>query len=73
MSLKPRKLGRTAVAIGGFLIMIGIVMISMLTLIFFDFLDAEAFLNSSYLMLFMTALLIVGVLDLVSAIILLRR
>lgn len=53
--------------------MMGVVMIGMLALIFFDFLDAEALLNSSYLMLFMSALLIVGVLDLVSAIILLRR
>jgi len=53
--------------------MMGIVMIGMLALIFFDFLDAETFLDSGYLMLFMTALLIVGVLDMVSAIILLRR
>ncbi len=53
--------------------MMGVVMISMLALICFDFLDAETFLSSSYLMLVMAALLIVGVLDLVSAIILLRR
>lgn len=53
--------------------MMGVVMVGMLALICFGFLDAETFLNSGYLMLFMTALLIVGVLDLVSAIILLRR
>jgi hypothetical protein len=53
--------------------MIGMVMIGMLALVCFDFLDAETFLNSGYLMLFMAALLMVGVLDLVSAIILLRR
>lgn len=72
MSLKPRKLGRIAAAIGGFLIMMGIVMIGVFVLVSFDVFDIETFLSSEYLILFMTALLIIGVLDLVSAIILLR-
>lgn len=52
--------------------MMGIVMIGVFVLVSFDVFDIETFLSSEYLMLFMTALLIIGVLDLVSAIILLR-
>jgi hypothetical protein len=65
-------LGRIAAAIGGFLILIGIVLMAVFALILLDRFSIETLLTSDFLMLFMTAMLVVGVLDLVSAVLLLR-
>jgi hypothetical protein len=72
LSLKPQGLGRIAAAIGGFLILIGIVLMAVFALILLDRFSIETLLTSDFLMLFMTAMLVVGVLDLVSAMLLLR-
>lgn len=65
-------MGRIAAAIGGFLILIGIVLMAVFALILLDRFSIETLLTSDFLMLFMTAMLVVGVLDLVSAVLLLR-
>jgi len=67
-----RKLGRLAVAIGGFLIMMGMILISAFVLTLLNVIDITAFMNEAYLMLFMLALLSVGVLDVIAGIILSR-
>ena len=65
-------LSRFAVALGGFLIFVGIMMIGVFVLVFFGFVDV-AILSENYRMLFLWALLAISVLDLVSGIILRRR
>jgi len=68
----PRRLGKVAVAIGGFIIMVGMVMIGVFALAFFGIFDISALMDTKYLVVFMTALLITGVLDLIAGIILSR-
>jgi len=68
----PRRLGKVAVAIGGFIIMVGMIMIGVFALAFFGIFDIGAFMNTKYLIVFMIALLITGVLDLIAGIILSR-
>jgi len=68
----PRRLGKIAVAIGGFIIMVGMVMIGVFALAFFGIFDIGAFMNTKYIVVFMIALLITGVLDLIAGIILSR-
>ena len=69
----PRRLGRVAVAIGGFIIMMGMVMIGVFALAFFGIFDINALMNTKYMVVFMIALLVTGVLDLIAGIILFRR
>jgi len=69
----PRRLGRVAVAIGGFIIMMGMVMIGVFALAFFGIFDINALMNTKYMVVFMIALLVTGVLDLIAGIILSRR
>jgi hypothetical protein len=66
-------LSRFAVAIGGFLIFVGIVIIGVLILVFFGFVDVGILESEKYRMLSLWALLAIGALDLVSGIILRRR
>jgi len=68
----PRRLGKVAVAIGGFIVMVGMVMIGVFALAFLDIFDIGAFMNTKYLVVFMIGLLITGVLDLIAGIILSR-
>lgn len=69
----PRRLGKVAAAIGGFLIMIGMIMIGIFALFLFDLLDITMFMESEYQTLFTSALLVIGVCDLVSGIMLALR
>lgn len=64
---------RFAVALGGFLIFMGIIMIGVFVMIFFGFVDVSALENQQYRMLSLWVLLVVGVFDLVSGIILRRK
>jgi hypothetical protein len=66
-------LSRFAVALGGFLIFMGIVIIGVFILFFFGFVDIGIFESEKYRMLSIWALLAIGALDLVSGIILRRR
>jgi len=69
---RMRKLSRLAVAIGGFLIMMGMILISAFVLALFNVIDITAFMNETYLLMFMLALISVGVLDMIAGIILSR-
>ncbi len=60
---------RFAVALGGFLIFIGIIMIGVFALVFSGVVDVGV-LRKEYLMLSLWVLLVIGVLDVVSGIIL---
>ncbi len=66
-------LSRFAVALGGFLIFVGIVIIGVFILVFFGFIDVGVLENEKYRMLSLWALFAVGLLDLVSGLILRRR
>jgi len=66
-------LSRFAVALGGFLIFVGIVIIGVFILVFFGFIDVGILESEKYRMLSLWALLAIGALDLVSGIILRRR
>jgi hypothetical protein len=68
-----RKLSRLAVAIGGFLIMMGMILMSAIALSLLNIIDISAFVNETYVLMFMLALLSVGVLDVIAGIILSRR
>jgi len=67
-----RKLSRLAVAIGGFLIMMGMILISAFVLTLLNVIDVTAFMNETYLLMFMLAMLSVGVLDVIAGIMLSR-
>jgi len=67
-----RKLSRLAVAIGGFLIMMGMFLMVAITLTLLGVIDISALVNETYLLMFMLALLSVGVLDLIAGVILSR-
>jgi hypothetical protein len=66
-------LSRFAVALGGFLIFVGIMMIGVFVLTFFGFVDVSMLESEKIRMLSLGALLAIGVLDLVSGIIIRRR
>lgn len=64
---------RFAVALGGFLIFVGIMMIGILVLFFFGFVDVGMLESERFRMLFLWAFLVIGLLDLVAGVILGRR
>jgi hypothetical protein len=65
---------RFAVALGGFLILIGIIMIGVFAIISFGFIEDVGVLeNPDYRVLSLWILLVVGVFDLVSGIMLRRK
>jgi len=66
---RMRKLSRLAVAIGGFLIMMGLVLMGAIALTLLNIVDIGALINETHLLMFMLALLSVGVLDVVAGII----
>lgn len=66
-------LSRFAVALGGFLIFVGITMTGVFVLVFFGFVDVSILEGEKFRMLSLWLLLTIGVLDLVSGIILRRR
>ena len=71
------RLSRLAVALGGFLIFVGIVMVGLLIFVVFDVIDVglwkSTLSNEEYQVLFVGALLAIGVLDLLAGILLRRR
>ncbi len=75
--MSPHKLSKAAVAIGGFLIFVGITMTSVFALAISGVIDISILEtisgNEAYRMLFSGGLLALGILDLVSGIILRRR
>ena len=72
MTKNPRRLSKVAAALGGLLIMAGMILIGIFALTFFNILDPSTFLNAGNLTLFMIGLIVIGVLDVVSGIILTR-
>jgi hypothetical protein len=64
---------KLAVALGGFLIFMGIIMIGVFAVILFGFVDVSALERQEYRMLSLWVLLVVGVFDLISGIMLRRR
>ena len=66
-------LSRLAVALGGFLIFVGIMMIGVFVLTFFGFVNVSMLESEKIRMLSLGALLVIGVLDLVSGIMIRRR
>lgn len=69
LTAKPRRLSKMAVALGGFLIMMGMLLIGVALL----FNMAGITVESEYRMLFMWILLTVSICDIVAGIILLFR
>jgi len=67
------KLSRLAVAIGGFLIMMGMILLSAVVLTLLNVIDVTAFMNETYSLMFMLALLAIGILNLLAGVILSRR
>jgi len=67
------KLSRLAAAIGGFLIMIGMILVSTVVLCVMNIVDIGAFADEAYLLMLMLALFSVGVLDAIAGVILSRR
>ena len=67
------KLSRLAVAIGGFLIMMGMILLSAVVLTLLNVIDVTAFMNETYSLMFMIALLAIGILNLLAGVVLSRR
>lgn len=72
LSDRLRRLSRLAVAIGGFLLMIGMFLVSAIALTLLGVININALVNETYLLMFMFALLSVGILDVIAGIILSR-
>lgn len=70
---RMRRLSRLAVAIGGFLILIGLILTGTFLLALFDLIDVSAFVGETHLFLLMMMFLLIGILDVTAAIILSRR
>ncbi|MFB0501916.1 MAG: hypothetical protein ACETVP_05540 [Candidatus Bathyarchaeia archaeon] len=72
-----QRLSKVAVAIGGLLIFVGMIMIGMFALALSGIVDVSVFErilgSEAYRMLFLGVLLVIGILDFVSGIILRRR
>lgn len=77
LALGSYRLSRLAVALGGFLIFVGILMVGLLIFVVFDVIDVglwtSTLSNEEYKGLFVGALLAIGVLDLLAGILLRRR
>ena len=74
LAISPRRLSKVAVAIGGFLIFVGVMIIGVFSLVLIRAVDVGVlegiFESVDYRMLFLGVLLAVGVLDVISGIIL---
>lgn len=73
MSENRRKIDIAVAAFGGFLIMIGIVMMGIFALVFFDILDITIFMEPEFRTLFILVLLTIGICDLITGIMLALR
>ena len=72
MFLNQRRLSRVAVAIGGFLIMVGMILLGIFALALFKIIDVSAFVDTQSTAILMLVLMIIGVLDVVSGFLLAR-
>ncbi len=70
---RMRKLSRLAVVIGGILMMIGMIFTGMFLLALLGFIDVSFFVDEATLVSLIAVFLVVGILDLVAAVIFLRR
>ena len=68
-----RKRERICVAIGGFLIMIGTILTGAMLLILFNLVDITVFQYETHIPLLMLTFFLIGILDFIAGIILLRR
>ncbi|MFQ6094551.1 MAG: hypothetical protein ACE5NN_00260 [Candidatus Bathyarchaeia archaeon] len=73
MHKNQSKTGRIAVSIGGFLIMIGMILIGIFFLAIFRILDPELLTSEDFAKVFMSILITAGVLDFVSGLMLSHR
>ena len=69
----PKGVGRAAATIGGFLILMGMIMLGIFALALFKIIDPNLLVKEEIQTTLMWALLLVGILDLLSGIILLTR
>lgn len=70
MTGNRRKIGIATAAFGGFLIMMGIVIMGIFALVIFNILDITILMEPQFRTLFIFVLLTIGICDLVSGIIL---
>lgn len=56
-------------AIGGFLMMLGMILMGAVILNLLNVIDVTVFMNEAYLLLFMLALLSIGILDMIAGIV----
>jgi len=70
MTKNPRRLGKVAAALGGILIMTGMIMTGIFALALFGILDISVFMDMKHLLLLTLVLLMIGIIDVVSGIIL---
>ena len=73
LTRKIQLSSRFAVALGGFLILVGITMIGILVLFLFGFVDAGLLEGERFRMLFLWAFLAIGLLELAAGVILRHR
>ena len=72
LTMSSHRLSKLAAALGGFLIFVGITMVGVFVLIFSHVVDLSL-IEKEYRMLLLWVLLMIGVLDVVSGIILRQR
>ena len=75
LAISPRRLSRIAVALGGFMIFVGVIMLGVFTLVLTRVFEVSTLekIFIDYRMPFLGILLAIGVLDIVSGIILEQR
>ncbi|UCC32847.1 MAG: hypothetical protein JSW53_03335 [Candidatus Bathyarchaeota archaeon] len=71
-TINPRKLSKAAVAMGGFLILVGIIFVGLVALALTPVFDMDTLerIFVDYRMLFWGVLLVIGVLDIISGVVL---
>lgn len=72
MNARWHRLQRLVAMMGGFLILAGIILLGVAALALFGFLDVGLLLSMKYVLVFASGLIVVGLLDTMSAIIIAR-
>ena len=75
LAISPRRLSKIAVALGGFMIFVGVIILGLFTLVLTRVFEVSTLetIFIDYRMPFLGILLVIGVLDIVSGIILEQR
>ena len=68
-----RTIGKAIAAIGGFMIMVGMIMLGTFALAFFNVFSPDLFLNKGIQVVLIWTLLIIGLADLIAGLVLLVR